>query len=32
MGSPVVQTILWIAAGVILIAYLKRRRNRKTSS
>lgn len=32
MASPIVQTILWIAAGVILLAYIKRRRNRKMNS
>ncbi len=32
MGSPIMQTILWIAAGIILLAYIKRRRNRKMNS
>ncbi len=31
MDNTIVQTILWIAAGVILLAYLKRRRKRKMS-
>jgi hypothetical protein len=32
MESPIMQTILWIAAGILLLAYLKRRRNRKMNS
>jgi hypothetical protein len=32
MANPIMQTILWIAAGVLLLAYLKRRRNRKMNS
>jgi hypothetical protein len=32
MGSPIIQTILWLAAGIILLAYIKRRRKRKMSS
>ena len=29
MDNTIVQTILWIAAGIVLLAYLKRRRKRK---
>ena len=32
MDNPVMQTILWVAAGIILLAYLKRRRNRRMDS
>lgn len=31
MDNTILQTILWIAAGVLLLAYLKRRRKRKMS-
>jgi hypothetical protein len=31
MDSLVYQTIMWVVAGVLLLAYLKRRRNRRTS-
>ncbi len=31
MDNTIVQTILWIAAGIVLLAYLKRRRKRKMS-
>jgi hypothetical protein len=32
MDILTMQTILWVAAGVVLLAYLKRRRNRRMSS
>lgn len=31
MDNTIVQTIMWVVAAVILLAYLKRRRNRKMS-
>jgi hypothetical protein len=31
MDNMIVQTILWVAAGAVLLAYLKRRRKRKVS-
>lgn len=30
MGDMTVQAVIWIAAGTILVFYLKRRRKRKT--
>jgi hypothetical protein len=32
MGDMTVQAIMWIGAGAMLVFYLKRRRNRKTSA
>ena len=32
MDSLTMQTILWVAAGVLLLAYLKRRRKRRMNS
>ena len=32
MDNLVVQTIMWIAAGITLLAYLKRRRKRRANS
>jgi hypothetical protein len=30
MGPLTIQTVIWIAAGAMLLLYLKRRRSRKT--
>ena len=32
MNDIVVQALIWIAAGVMLVLYLKRRRNRKRTN
>jgi hypothetical protein len=32
MNDIVVQGLLWVAAGGVLVLYLKRRRNRKTAN
>jgi len=32
MNDMTIQAIMWIGAGAILVFYLKRRRNRKTTS
>jgi hypothetical protein len=32
MDSTLVQSVLWIAAGALLVLYLKRRRSRKVVS